>query len=112
LVRQAGVREVHLRIGSPPITHSCYYGIDTPHRSELIASTHTQDKVRDYLGVESLRHLSLEGLLSCVGEPDDYCVACFSGRYPVEPALEQKKGVFEDVPPCGEGLGAREETRR
>ncbi|MCX5753299.1 MAG: amidophosphoribosyltransferase, partial [Candidatus Krumholzibacteria bacterium] len=83
ILRQAGADKINLRIGSPPITHSCYYGIDTPTRRELIASSHTVDEIRDYLGVDSLHYLSREGLLTCVEEPHGYCVACFSGDYPV-----------------------------
>lgn len=111
MIRQAGAREVHLRIGSPPITHSCYYGIDTPTRGELIASTHSAENIQEYLGVESLRYLSLDGLLSCVDDPDNYCVACFSGRYPIIRSGSYEKDVFEDNPGCGEGFAAREENK-
>ena len=84
MLRQADTAEIHLRIGAPPIENSCYYGIDTPTRDELIASTHTEEEIRDYLGVDSLRYLSLDGLLSCVDDPENFCVACFDGSYPVE----------------------------
>ena len=97
ILRQAGADKIHLRIGSPPITHSCYYGIDTPTRGELIASSHSVDEIRDYLGVDSLHYLSREGLLTCVEEPDNYCVACFSGEYPVMPDGCLHKDVFEDT---------------
>ncbi len=83
MLREAGPSEIHLRIGSPRINHSCYFGIDTPTRSELIASTHKLEEIKNFLGVESLEYLSLEGLKSCVKDPGDYCVACFSGDYPV-----------------------------
>jgi amidophosphoribosyltransferase len=109
IIRQAGVQEIHLRIGSPPITHSCYYGIDTPTRGELIASSHTVDQIREYLGVDSLHYLSIDGLLSCVEEPDDYCVACFSGTYPITPNGCLHKDVFERSPGCGDGFGVKEE---
>jgi amidophosphoribosyltransferase len=95
MLRHTGASEVHLRIGSPPISHSCFYGIDTPTRGELIASTHTVDMIREYLGVDSLKYISLEGLLSCVSDPEQYCVACFGGGYPLESAGEHRKDVFE-----------------
>jgi amidophosphoribosyltransferase len=112
MLREAGVDEIHLRIGSPPITHSCYYGIDTPTRGELIASSHTVSQIREYLGVDSLHYLSTEGLLTCVEDPDNYCVACFTGAYPVMPDGCLHKDVFEDRPGCGEGFGVREDVDR
>ena len=83
MVRAAGAREVHLRLGSPPIQGPCHYGIDTPTREELIAATHSLDEIRDYLGVDSLGYLSLDGMLAAAGGPDKgFCHACFSGDYP------------------------------
>ncbi len=83
LIRQAGAREVHLRVASPPITGPCYYGIDTPDRSELIAAQCTVKEIRQRLGVDTLGYLSLEGTLAAVGgKPDRFCHACFSGAYP------------------------------
>ncbi len=102
LIREAGAAEVHLRIGSPPITHSCYYGIDTPTRSELIASTNSIEGIRDFLGVESLRYLSKEGLLSCVEDPQNYCTTCFTGHYPVVREGEYRKDVFDRKTGCGD----------
>ena len=104
MLRQAGTAEVHLRIGSPPIKYSCYYGIDTPTRGELIASTHSVQETQEFLGVDSLRYLSREGLLACVSDPENYCVACFSGVYPITRHGEYEKDVFEDTKACGEGL--------
>ncbi len=83
LIRAAGAAEVHLRIASPPITHPCYYGIDTPVRNELIASSHTVEEIATYLRVDSLRFLSLDGLLRATGQRERYCSACFTGDYPV-----------------------------
>jgi amidophosphoribosyltransferase len=85
MVRQAGAREVHVRISSPPTTGPCYYGIDTPLKSELIAATHTPDGIREFIGADSLGYLSHDGLLRAVGDPEGrrHCSACFSGRYPV-----------------------------
>jgi len=83
VLRRAGAREVHFRVGSPPVTHPCFYGIDTPSRRELIGALKTTDEIRDFLGVDSLGYLSLEGLLACEREPRDFCHACFSGQYPI-----------------------------
>jgi len=83
MLRQAGAREVHFRLASPPITGPCFYGIDTPTRAELIASTHTIEDIRAHLGVETLGYLSLDGMLAAAGPEDRYCHACFSGQYPI-----------------------------
>jgi amidophosphoribosyltransferase len=85
MVRDAGALQVHLRISSPPTTGPCYYGIDTPLKSELIASSHTVEEIRESIGADSLAYLSQEGLLAAVNDPagDRHCTACFSGRYPV-----------------------------
>jgi amidophosphoribosyltransferase len=96
MIRDAGAAQVHLRIGSPAITHSCYYGIDTPTRGELIASSHSVEEIRQYLGVDSLHYLSREGLLSCVDDPENYCTACFCGDYPVERDGQYSKYVFDE----------------
>jgi amidophosphoribosyltransferase len=82
-IRRAGAREVHFRIGSPPVTSPCFYGIDTPRRRELIGALKSVEEIRDYLGVDSLGYLSLEGLLACEREGGRYCHACFSGSYPI-----------------------------
>jgi amidophosphoribosyltransferase len=82
MIRGAGAREVHLRLGSPPITGPCHYGIDTPTREELIAATHSIEEIRQFLGVDSLGYLSLEGMLRAAGGPSNFCHACFSGQYP------------------------------
>ncbi|MBA3522290.1 MAG: amidophosphoribosyltransferase [Gemmatimonadales bacterium] len=82
MIRAAGAREVHLRLSSPPITGPCHYGIDTPTREELIAATHSIEEIREFLGVDSLGYLSLEGMLRAAGKMDGFCHACFSGQYP------------------------------
>mgnify|MGYP000147393475 CR=1 FL=1 len=85
LLREAGAREIHLRISSPPIRYPCYFGIDFPTRQELAASERSIEQVRDLVGADSLGYLSPEGLLSAVtGPPGDYCTACFTGAYPCE----------------------------
>jgi amidophosphoribosyltransferase len=78
-----GAKEVHLRISSPPTIGPCFYGIDTPTRKELIASTHTVEEIRKYITSDSLYYLSLEGLLKVVPEPEKYCTACFDNNYPI-----------------------------
>jgi amidophosphoribosyltransferase len=85
MVREAGAREVHMRISSPPTTGPCYYGIDTPRKSELIAATHTVEEIRQQIGADSLSYLSEAGLLAAVNDTggNRHCTACFSGRYPV-----------------------------
>jgi amidophosphoribosyltransferase len=82
MIRAAGAREVHLRLSSPPITGPCHYGIDTPTREELIAATHSLEEIRDFLGVDTLGYLSLEGMLRAAGTVNRFCHACFSGQYP------------------------------
>jgi amidophosphoribosyltransferase len=79
----AGAREVHFRVSSPPMTGPCFYGIDTPKRSELIASQLSVPEIGEYLGVTSLGYLSLDGLRRAVAAPERFCYACFSGEYPV-----------------------------
>ena len=84
MVRSAGAREVHMRISCPPTVSPCFYGIDTPRRSELIAATHTLDEIRKYLDADSVAYLSLDGLTSAVqGGRSRYCTSCYTGVYPV-----------------------------
>jgi len=84
MIREGGgAREVHLRISSPPTIGPCFYGIDTPTRKELIASTHSIDEIRKYITATSLSYLSLEGLLKVVPESERFCTACFDDKYPV-----------------------------
>jgi amidophosphoribosyltransferase len=84
MVKAAGAREVHMRISCPPTISPCFYGVDTPRRSELIAATHTLDEIRKYLDAETLSYLSLEGMLDSVGQGrQSYCTSCYTGQYPV-----------------------------
>jgi len=84
MFRNAGAKEVHVRISSPPITHPCFFGIDTPKRSERIASSHTVKEIQKYINATSLNYLSLEGLRKCVeGQAENFCYACFTGDYPI-----------------------------
>jgi amidophosphoribosyltransferase len=86
MLRQAGAREVHMRIAAPPTTNSCFYGIDTPTREELLAASHSVEEIRRYVGADSLGYLSWDGLYSFIGNGtrEGYCDACFTGKYPVE----------------------------
>jgi amidophosphoribosyltransferase len=105
LIREAGAKEVHLRISSPPITHPCFYGIDTPTKEELIAHSLSEDEIARFLNCDSLRYLSLQGLLRVAKEagyvgwqgPETFCSACFTGEYPVpvEEVEERQMQLFE-----------------
>jgi amidophosphoribosyltransferase len=93
MILDAGAAEVHFRIASPPTAWPCFYGVDTPERDKLLAANMTEDEMRDYIGVDSLKFISLDGLYRAVGEANGrdpaaprYCDACFSGEYPVTPA--------------------------
>ena len=85
MLRGAGAKEVHLRISAPPTTHPCYYGIDTPTRSELVAASHSVEEINRYVTSDSLSYLSHEGMMQAVGSETGkgYCSACFTGKYPV-----------------------------
>ena len=92
MVRAAGAKEVHLRISCPPTITPCFYGVDTPNRSELIAATHSLEDIRKYVAADSLAYLSLEGLRCAVGaHQNHYCTSCYTGVYPIAfPRDEQK----------------------
>ncbi len=85
IMRQAGAKEVHLRISCPPTVSPCYYGVDTPDKNELIAANHTVDKIRDHTEADSLAYLSLEGLQQAVQDNrEEYCYSCYTGDYPTD----------------------------
>lgn len=95
-LRAAGAKEIHLRISCPPIRNPCYFGVDFAERSQLIATGKTIDQIRDYLGVDSLHYLSMEGLLSCMKEaPQSYCTACWTGQYRLDPDHPESEYVIE-----------------
>ena len=100
MVRNAGAKEVHVLISSPPTSYPCYYGIDTPNRKELISSSHTLEEITKYITADSLGYLSHEGLMQSVGmENGGYCRACFTGKYPIKfpkPFPEPQMGLFEE----------------
>ncbi len=84
MIKAAGAREVHVRISCPPTISPCFYGVDTPRRSELIAATHTLEEIRTYLDADSLYYLSLEGMLAGMNSHgSEFCTSCYTGRYPV-----------------------------
>ncbi len=83
MIRNAGATEIHMRISSPPTVFPCFYGIDTPTRQELIASTHSIEEIRKYITADTIGYISLEGVQKVVQRPLNYCVACFDGEYPV-----------------------------
>jgi len=101
MIRAAGAKEIHMRISSPPTKFSCYYGIDTPVKEELIANSLNTEEIRKYITSDSLGYLSLEGVMSSVeaakkiNGTENFCNACFTGKYPVE--LTDKKTKIKQL---------------
>jgi amidophosphoribosyltransferase len=99
MLKKAGAKEVHLRICSPPIRHPCFFGVDMATRWELIAAQKTVAEIRDTIGADSLGYISINGLIESVGLPKDYfCLACFTGDYPIPVQLEMDKLALEAIP--------------
>jgi len=99
LLRKAGATEIHLRICAPPIRYPCFFGVDMATRWQLIAARKTVPEIREYLGADSLGYLSLDGLIRAVDLPKDiFCLACFSGVYPVPVQIEMDKLALEATP--------------
>ena len=96
MLRQAGAAEIHLRITAPPWQHPCFYGIDTPDPKDLIASQHSVEEMRQIFGCDSLGFLSPEGLMRAAGKSDGWCMACFTGEYPVWYPRGLSKDILED----------------
>jgi amidophosphoribosyltransferase len=97
MIREAGAKEVHIRISSPPILYSCFYGIDTPTRNELIASNHDLEGIRNYLEADSVHYIGIEKMLSVFNDHrDNFCTACFDGNYPVK--IEDEESDIEQLP--------------
>jgi amidophosphoribosyltransferase len=95
-LRRAGAKEIHLRVSCPPIRHPCFYGIDFPTSEELIAYNRSVEQIQQFLEVDSLAYLSLDGMLSCMKMPQsEYCTACWSGRYKIPIDQPQTKFSFE-----------------
>ena len=97
VLRKAGAKEIHMRISCPPIKSPCFYGIDFPSKKELIASSKTVKEIAKFIKVDSLQYLSLEGMLSVMKEPGNFCDACFTGNYPVDIPKNQSKYLLEGV---------------
>ena len=108
MLRESGVTEVHLRLTSPPIKWSCFYGIDTGRRSELLAHNLTVDEIRDYLNVDSIAFITLDRLIASTGTSGaGFCDACFTGNYPVPVPVSLDKGVLDGrdrAACCGEAV--------
>ncbi len=85
MIKDAGAKEIHFRVSAPPITHPCYYGIDTPHKVDLLAATYSIKEIEKFIGADSLAYISIEGLHKALRDGEDkYCKACFDGKYPVK----------------------------
>jgi amidophosphoribosyltransferase len=96
MLREAGAAEVHMRVAAPPITHPCFFGIDMGRRWELIAAQETVDQIRSDIGADSLGYLTRDGLIEAVGQPrDGFCMACFTGDYPMDVPQELDKLSLE-----------------
>ncbi|TFG50133.1 MAG: amidophosphoribosyltransferase [Candidatus Brocadiia bacterium] len=95
-IRQAGAKEIHMRVSCPPIRFPCFYGVDFPTKEELLANNRDLEQIRDFLGVESVGYISLEGMLSCALKPaDHYCNACWSGKYRIPVDIAVNKFALE-----------------
>jgi len=95
-LRQAGAKEIHMRVSCPPLRFPCFYGIDFPTKEELLANNRNLEQIRDFLEVDSIGYQSLEGLLSCAELPaDHYCTACWTGKYPITPNYAVSKFALE-----------------
>jgi amidophosphoribosyltransferase len=106
MVRNAGAREVHMRISCPPTISPCYYGVDTPSKRQLIAANKSVEEIRQFIGADSLAYVSLEGLKKACGEGEQttYCTACYTGEYPtdfvaiedIQPAIFENEKITAD----------------
>ena len=95
MLRDAGAKEVHMRIVSPPVSWPCFYGIDTDNQDQLISANMDVESIREYIGADSLSYLTEEGLRSCIyAAHPGYCTACFSGMYPVSVPDYMTKNSF------------------
>ena len=95
-LRRAGAKEIHMRVSCPPIKHPCFYGIDFPSEKELIAHKKTVQEIADFIKVDSLAYLSLEGMMKAMGKQADFCHACFTGEYPVQVPKRKGKYLLEE----------------
>ena len=106
MIRNAGAKEVHMRISCPPTISPCYYGVDTPSKRQLIAANKSVEEIRKFIGADSLAYVSLEGLKQACGEGEQttYCTACYTGEYPtdfvaiedIQPAIFESERITAD----------------
>jgi amidophosphoribosyltransferase len=95
-LRQAGAKQIHMRVSCPPIRFPCFYGIDFPTKEELLANNRNSDQIKEFLEVDSVGYMSLEGMLSCATLPaDHYCTACWSGKYRIPTDVAVNKFALE-----------------
>jgi len=95
-LRQAGAKNVYMRVSCPPLKYPCFYGIDFPTKKELIAAKRSIEWIRDFIGVDALEYLSIEGMLNAMPLPKEaFCTACFNGEYPIKPAKKMSKDILE-----------------
>jgi amidophosphoribosyltransferase len=98
MLKKAGAKEIHLRICAPPLKYPCFFGVDMASRRELIAAQKSIPQIREYVGADSLGYLSIKGLLKAVDQPkENFCLACFTGDYPVPVQLEMDKLGIENL---------------
>jgi len=108
-LRQAGVKEIHMRVSCPPLISPCFYGIDFPTKKELIASKRTLEEIRQFIGVDSLEYLSLDGMLNSMMLPrEEFCTACFTGNYPTTICKPPSKKALESK--CCAGIAKKQGT--
>jgi len=86
ILKKAGAKEVHLRIAAPMVKHSCYFGIDTPYRKDLIACSSDEQEISEFIGADSTGYLSIEGLIWALNGKKEFCLGCFEGVYPINPS--------------------------
>jgi amidophosphoribosyltransferase len=95
-LRQAGAKQLHMRVSCPPIRFPCFYGVDFPTKEELLANNRNLEEIKDFLEVDSIGYQSLEGQLACAALPaDHYCTACWSGKYPIPVDTALNKSAME-----------------
>lgn len=94
MLKEAGAREVHMFLSSPEIKYSCFYGINTPTREELISANHSREKIAEMIGADSVNFLKIEDLRECLEKPDNYCYACFKGKYAIKSNYQENKSYI------------------
>lgn len=95
MIRDAGAKEVHVRISSPPFMYPCYFGTDVPSSDQLIAYNHSVEEICEMIGADSLGYLDKERLAELIDGDEGYCHACFTGQYPMEPPKEDIRGEYD-----------------